>query len=362
MPSPLYVAKFRSRIDNALAEARDASAVDHPGLVGEIREILVRSLLSPILPPHMAIGTGKIVDHVGEVSAQVDIVIYDRSLLPPLLYGTATDVGAFPVEACIYAIQVKSTSSATNLDQAVEQGRSLARLTYLREACGQNGHPINRVVPAYFAFRSDLSAPPSSEDEAPEVKRWRSRHSAEDFQFEERQVGGDWLAWPYPPVRVLCVAGQAYGFYNGSSYISSTSDGHANEVLAFLIGVANTLLGFGTRRLALPFGYYLVGNQPDEPPMPTPGSPEDDDRLVLNLARRAGRFDANDALAEILNARVLQKGPSATPLGNVMEPLQAAARLAAAGLIRRVNLDSTGPHEWEYIPEADQQQGNNGAT
>jgi len=208
---------------------------------------------------------------------------------------------------------------------------------------------VSRVIPAYFAFTTDLVAPSGDQPEAPEVTRWRNRHSPEDFQFEAKAAGSDWLAWPFPPVRVLCVVNQAYGFYNGSSYVSSTSDGQGNEVLAFLIGVANTLQGFSNRRLSLPFGYYLVGNQAEEPPPPTPGSPEEDDHLLLSLARRAGRFDANDALAEVINARVLQRGPSASPLGNVIEPIQAAARLEAAGLIRRVNRQSTGPHEWEYV-------------
>ena len=33
-----------------------------------------------------------------------------------------------------------------------------------------------------------------------------------------------------------------------------------------------------------------------------------DELLILNLARRAGRFDANDALWEILNARISRRG------------------------------------------------------
>jgi hypothetical protein len=354
MPNPLYVAAFQSRIKTALAAAKDAAAVDHPGLIGNIREILVGSLLKPILPPNIEIGTGQIVDHTGGASAQIDIVVYDRSVLPPLFYGATNEPGVFPVEACLYAIQVKSTSKATHLDQAIEQGRSLAGLTYLREACGGNGHPVNRVIPAYFAFRSDLAAPSANGGEPPEVARWRSRHLAEDFQFEDKLHGQDWLTWPYPPVRVLCVVDQGYGFYNGSSYVSSATDGDASEVLAFLIGMANSLLQFATRKLTLPFGYYLVGNQADEPPPPTPGSPEDDELLILNLAKRAGTFDANDALAEILNARILQKGPSAAPLANVTEPIRATARLEEKGLIRRINLESPGPHEWEYVPDEEQ--------
>jgi hypothetical protein len=190
MPNPLYTADLRLRVEAALASAEHVQAIDHPGLVGSIREILVRELLRPILPPSIAVGTGKIVDHVGAASAEIDIVIYDRALMPPLLYGSSGDLGVFPVEACIHAIQVKSTSSATNLSQVIEQGRSLAQLTYLREACGPNGNPINRVTPVYFAFKSDLAAPTEEHDEAPEITRWRRRHDPADFQYEDVTAAG----------------------------------------------------------------------------------------------------------------------------------------------------------------------------
>ncbi len=225
MPNPLYAADFSVRIESTLAAARHAAAIDHPGLVGSIREILVRELLQPILPPNIGIGTGKIVDHVGVASAEIDIVIYDRALMPPLLYGASGDPGVFPVEACIYAIQMKSTSSATNLSQVIEQGRSLGQLTYLREACGPNGNPINRVMPVYFAFNSDLAAPTDGQDKAPEITRWCGRHDPADYQHEDVWIDNTWMAFPFPPVRVLCVVGQGYGFYNGRHYSTYKAEG-----------------------------------------------------------------------------------------------------------------------------------------
>lgn len=259
MPSPLYSADLRVRIDAALAAARHAQVIDHPGLTGAIREIVVRELLRPILPPAIDIGTGKIVDHTGTQSAEIDIVLYDRSLMPPLLYGSGGAIGAFPVEACIYAIQIKSTSSASNLSQVIKQGQSLSHLVYLREACGPHGEPINRVIPVYFAFKSDLSAPAAGPAEVPEVDRLRRRHAPQDFQYEDVWVGDAYRRIPFPPVRVLCVVGQGYGFYNGNEYVTCKADAATVEVIAFLTGVANTLIGFGSRRLTLPFGYYLHG-------------------------------------------------------------------------------------------------------
>src|SRR4051812_40318808 len=105
MPNPLFVNDLHLRIESALAAARHASELEHPGLIGTVREILVRELIRPLLPPHIAVGTGKIVDHVGNASGEIDIVVYDRSVMPPLLYGQGSTLGVFPVEACLYAIQ-----------------------------------------------------------------------------------------------------------------------------------------------------------------------------------------------------------------------------------------------------------------
>lgn len=349
MPSPLYSADLRVRIEAALAAADGAQAIDHPGLTGSIREILVRELLRPILPPSVGIGRGKVVDHVGATSAEIDIVIYDRSLMPPLLYGASGELGVFPVEACIYAIQVKSTSSAANLDQVIEQGRSLARLTYLREACGPNGNPTNRVIPAYFAFKSDLNPPTPGQEEAPEITRWRERHAPEDFQLVDVWVDDAWVVFPFPALRVLCVVGQGYGFYNGRHYSTYKTDGAAREIVAFITGVANTLLEVGTRRLALPFGYYLDGPTQAEAE-PEPGTPAEDDAILLELARRLENFDANDATQAIFDRRLQYRGPTAI-LGNVTEVMEALRRLETRGAVRRVNLDSAGPAEWEYVGE-----------
>jgi hypothetical protein len=344
MPNSLFVNDLQLRIESALAAARHASELEHPGLTGTVREILVRELLRPMLPPHIAIGTGKIVDHVGNASDEIDIVVYDRSVLPPLLYGDAGTLGVFPVEACLYAIQVKSTSSLANLRDVIRQGRSLAALVYLREASGPHGNPVRRVVPAYFAFATDLTADPHA-GAIPEVDRWRREHAEADFQYEDVFVDG-WLTLPYPPLRVLCVVGQGYGFYSGQHYATFPATGDRAEIVAFITGVANTLLRPSPRTRGLPFGYYLGGPTQAEAE-PLPGTPEEVDGIVRAVAERVGRFDANDAGRAVFDARLKHRGPD-TVLGNVTEVTQALADLEAEGVIRRVNEDSPGAYEWEF--------------
>jgi hypothetical protein len=344
MPNSLFVNDLQLRIESALAAARHASELKHPGLTGTAREILVRELIRPLLPPHISIGTGKIVDHVGHASDEIDIVLYDRSVLPPLLYGQAGTLGVFPVEACLYAIQVKSTSSLSNLRDVIRQGRSLADLVYLREACGPKGNPVGRVIPAYFAFATDLTTDPQ-DDAIPEIERWRNQHSEVDFQYEDVFIG-DWLTLPYPPLRVLCVVGQGYGFYSGQHYATFSATADRAEIMAFIIGLANTLLRPSPRTRGLPFGYYLGGPTQAEAE-PAPGTLAGVQNIVRNVAERTGRFDANDATRAVFDARLKHRGPDAV-LGNITEVTEALADLETAGIIHRVNETSPGPHEWEY--------------
>lgn len=345
MPNPLFVHDLELRIESALAAARHAADLEHPGLTGTVREILVRELIRPLLPPHIAVGNGKIVDHRGNASGEVDIVIYDRSVLPPLLYGQGGTLGVFPVEACLYAIQVKSTSSLANVRDVIRHGRSLADLVYLREACGPQGNPARRVIPAYFAFATDLTTEPTPAA-IPEVERWQGEHAEADFQYEDVFVE-DWTMLPYPPLRVLCVVGQGYGFYTGQHYATFPATADRGEVVSFITGVANTLLRPSARTRGLPFGYYLGGPTQAEAE-PAPGTHDEIKAIVRTVAESAGHFDANDAAKAVFDQRLKHRGPD-TVLGNLTEVIHALEDLEASGAIRRVNIGSTGPHEWEFI-------------
>lgn len=354
MPNPLFVNDLGLRIESALAAARHAAAFKHPGLTGAVRELLVRELLQPLLPPSIAVGRGKIVDHMGHASDEIDIVVYDRSVLPALVYGEAEALGAFPVEACLYALQVKSTSSKQAVREVIAHGRSLARLVYLREASGASGNPIGRVIPAYFAFRTDLTTPATA-DAIPEVERWRAEHNAADLQCEDVYDVTGWQVVPYPPLRVLCVVGQGYGFYSGSHYATVAATPEHAEVVAFIIGVANSLLRPRTARHGLPFGYYLGGPSQGEAE-PRPGSPEEAEALVQALGERQTSFDANDAARAIFDERLKHRGPD-TPLGNIAEVGRALESLEASGVIQRTDVGTAGPHKWEYLGRSAQSEG-----
>lgn len=240
MANAAIAANYRVRVQAALAAAREACRVDHPGLQGQIREIVVRELLRPVLPPTFGVGRGKIVDSFEGQSGEVDVVIYNSAVLPPFLYTDASSLGLFPFEACVYAIEVKSTMTAASWKQAAQTAASVVSCQPLPDA--QRG-----ITTMVFAFDSDLTDPAKEG----ELGRWRKQ--------EEGFSPPAWMeAWKQP-LAVIYVVGQGYGLYTPpESYEWLAETEPAEKIMSWISGVTNSLFGATRQQAALPFGWYLM--------------------------------------------------------------------------------------------------------
>ena len=99
--------------------------LSHPGEFGTYREGIVRDFLQSFLPQRLAIDTGFVVNALGEISGQIDLIIYDPSLTPPL--ESKNRQKFFPVETVIAAGEVKSD---VNRDQFTD---ALIRISKVKE-------------------------------------------------------------------------------------------------------------------------------------------------------------------------------------------------------------------------------------
>ncbi|HYT42334.1 MAG TPA: DUF6602 domain-containing protein, partial [Methylomirabilota bacterium] len=79
----------------------------HQGLKGEGNEQVLRELLMKFIPKKYGVGTGVVIDRLGQQSKQCDIVIYDAFQYPSLL--SLTSVHLFPVDIVYATIEVKTT-------------------------------------------------------------------------------------------------------------------------------------------------------------------------------------------------------------------------------------------------------------
>lgn len=95
------------------------------------RDSFVRIALEPLLPTSYAVGSGKIIDAAGNISAAQDIVIY-RSDYPQFNMPGSHDV--FIYESVLATIQVRSKLVRKTFSSALDQCASLATLNPAIEA------------------------------------------------------------------------------------------------------------------------------------------------------------------------------------------------------------------------------------
>lgn len=153
VPNAIYRDRMINNIQYAVSEARNAVRVKHAGLIGRIRELAAEQILRPVLPTAFDIGTGKITDRHATLSAEVDLVIYNRALLPALMYSDRD--GVYSIESTYYAFEIKSEASAATLSDAIGKTRQIIALDYAqKERYRGNTSP---AVSVFFAFSADLS-------------------------------------------------------------------------------------------------------------------------------------------------------------------------------------------------------------
>lgn len=123
----------------ALAALDLAAAVEHPGESGRAREEILRQFLARILPPSFGIDTGFVVDALGNISRQIDIVVYRHGQFPILDVG---GVKYFMVESVAAVLEVKATVGSTGVMDAA--------LTNLASVKGldRTNEDRNRVIPS----------------------------------------------------------------------------------------------------------------------------------------------------------------------------------------------------------------------
>ena len=219
MPKTVLTDNLVAAIDHLLVRAKLAGELEHAGMTGTVREVFVSQLIRPLLPDGYRVGTGKIIDRRGALSKQTDVIVYDGRRAPPLMYDEA--LGVFPIDSVRYAVEVKSTLTASTVDNAI------ANATHLRTLEGPQ--------PAYvlFGFASDADLP------ATDLERIRARQGAP------------------PAVNVYCSVGRGYCYWDEALNQWTPAEcvqRHA-EVIGLLIGIVNTLVNPSPQTVAP--GRYL---------------------------------------------------------------------------------------------------------
>jgi len=221
--------------------ARAAASVRHKGLRGTLREIVVKELLSPFLPADIGVGTGEVITYDNHHSRQLDVVIYDKRILPPILLEGA--VGLFPIESTLFTIEVKSTLTAGELQTSHDGALELRGFARTTGQFDERGQPIPDeamdVVSLLFAFDTDLAPNANSEIE----------------RYDRLRGQGE------PALRGICVVGRRCWLWQKSDgWAKWPQTGELEEVVGFVAGIMNGYREIAATRKWPRMGVYLVSH------------------------------------------------------------------------------------------------------
>lgn len=245
MPHDLFRRNVITQMNSAISKSQDAAGVDHPFLQGRIREIALENLFKPLLPAGLEIATGKVIDHTGFQSLEIDLIVYSRRVLSTIMYSQGSRLGLFPAESSFYAIEVKSTATAKEIRDAIAKAENLRNAQYLSGVYYHDvpkTHDIIPIISVFFAFTTDLAESGKSE-----LDRYRENDPNSEVD---------------PRLSAICVVGRGYWWFHaddkrGQWIFHSPTPDH-DEVIDFLSGITNTIPDSLARRGRPRLGNYLV--------------------------------------------------------------------------------------------------------
>lgn len=245
MSNEIYRQRLIKDIRDILHEAKNATMLEHAGMEGLIRELAVDRIFRPLLLSGFNIGTGKVCDNEGRLSAQTDLIIYHASILPPVLYSQVNNLGVYPIESVYYTVEVKTKATSTTIKDAFNKSREVVKLNYE----GKENVKFRNYAPVFqtfFAFGSDLEDEPSQ---------------SETIEKELRRYGNydpDWEKDPH--ISVFCIVGKGYFWfdYNKTRWEFYPSTDQHDEIIDFIATVVNTLAVYPPYAHKARLGRYLT--------------------------------------------------------------------------------------------------------
>ena len=114
----------------------------HTGEFGRLREVVSKSFIRYAIPRRLEIGTGFLVNHAGDVSTQVDLIVYDKNETP--LVQDSQNQYFYPVETVCAAGEIKSVLKKNEFIKAINK---LAKIKILRERISEIDTQIIRTNP-----------------------------------------------------------------------------------------------------------------------------------------------------------------------------------------------------------------------
>ncbi len=236
----IYRQGLINKIDKAIKDASLVSPkLEHKYLIGKHKEILLDQLIRPMLASKYNTGSGKIIDFLGNISSEVDIVVYSKELLPPILFSE--DFGVYPSESVLSCIEVKSNSDGTELKNAFDKYKKIKdEIKYSAGDFDEKDRPRNHNL---FDFTRELFA----------------FDSVENVFDKYKKIDSDWES--NPTVNNLCVVGKGWWGFCANKWAFVPADQYHEEVIRYLSTLINTLSKVAESRKTPRIDSYLTDSK-----------------------------------------------------------------------------------------------------
>jgi len=124
--------KLRADSLHLIHLSRNEEKIQHTGLRGRLRELLIDNILTPWLPPYVLSGTGTIIEakNLKRESTQDDIILFDKTLAPPILGSSKTKEGIFLFNSVLARVEVKSTVTRAYMKDFCSTSLELSKLKF----------------------------------------------------------------------------------------------------------------------------------------------------------------------------------------------------------------------------------------
>lgn len=226
-----------NKIDKAIKDAKLISPkLEHGYLIGKFKEILVDQLIKPMLASKYSTGSGKVTDAKDNISSEVDIVIYSKELIPPVLFSE--NFGVYPSESVLSCIEVKSKLDKTELTDTYNRYKLIKeKIEYEAGTYDENDNPVNHKLLDFtrevFAFSSVLNI----------------------FDLY-KTIDSNWNTEPI--INNLCIVGMGCWSFCANRWNFTPTNTDHEEVISYLSNLINTLSKIAESRKTPRIGQYLV--------------------------------------------------------------------------------------------------------
>lgn len=153
MPNQMVTDIFTARSQALKAEDKALGGLAHRGVRGTARELLIRQVLGPLLPPQIQVITGTIIGWRTPQRSernQDDLVLFNTTLGP--LLWSEPGCAIMPIQGVVGHIEVKSQLRDADVVDAVKAAAELVPM-------GEGVAPAGLL----FAYGSDLSGTKTTE-------------------------------------------------------------------------------------------------------------------------------------------------------------------------------------------------------